>query len=191
MTMETMILKLDIAGRPVGWVTREQGALLYCRGQVAWEAGEAHVRLHGGHSRRSGLRSVLDVNSIVATRSLYRRADDAEDVPALTNQRLFRRDDYTCMYCGATLPQHLLTRDHIVPVSKGGRDAWKNVVTACRGCNHRKDNKDIDNIDMKLLAVPYAPNRAEGLILANRRILADQMAFLRLRVGKTSRLRVD
>lgn len=187
--MNAMILKLDIAGRPVTWMTREEGALLYCRNQVAWEAGESHVRMHGGTSRLTGRRSILDVNTIVATRSLNRHAIDLNDVPVLTNTRLFRRDEHTCLYCGERLPAALLTRDHVLPISRGGRDTWENVVTACRACNARKGNQNLDEIGMTLLAVPYEPNRAEGLILANRRILADQMAFLRSRVGNCSRLR--
>ena len=189
--MTAMILKLDIAGRPVGWMSKEDGALLYCRDQVAWEAGQDFVRLHGGFSARTGDRSVLDVNTILAIRSMDRHAINAGDVPALTNLRLFRRDEFTCLYCGEMLSASLLTRDHIVPLSRGGRDVWENVLAACRPCNQRKDDRLPREAGMRLLAVPYAPNRAEGLILTNRRILADQMAFLRTRVGKASRLRLE
>lgn len=185
----TLILKLDVAGRPVGWVTAEDGAVLYCRDQIAWEAGEGFVRLHGGHSHATGLRSILDVNTIVATRSVDRRAFDVDDIPALSNARLFRRDEHMCLYCGETFAPRLLTRDHVTPLSRGGRDTWENVVSACHPCNHRKDNRTLAELGLRLLAVPYAPNRAEGLILTNRRILADQMAFLRRRVGKASRLK--
>ena len=83
-----------------------------------------------------------------------------------------------------------MTRDHVQPVSRGGRDVWENVVSACRRCNHRKDDRTLaeaERIGMRLLAVPYRPNRAEGLILENRRILADQMAFLAARIGSGSR----
>ncbi|MEO1245687.1 MAG: HNH endonuclease [Pseudomonadota bacterium] len=184
------ILKLDVGGRPIAWITREDGALLYCREQVAWEAGVEETVLRGGYSRITGVRSVLRVNSILATTSVDKAADGWAGVPALTNPRLFRRDDYMCLYCGETLPPRLLTRDHVVPVSTGGSDEWENVVSACRPCNHRKDNHALENIGMRLLAVPYAPNRAEGLILENRRILTDQMAFLRTRIGSGSRLRV-
>lgn len=188
--MTTRILKLDVGGRPIAWITREDGALLYCREQVAWEAGSEQIVLRGGYSRVTGERSVLSVNSIVATTSVDKAADAWAGTPALTNPRLFRRDDYTCLYCGDVLPPRLLTRDHVVAVSAGGRDEWTNVVSACRPCNHRKDNHSLETIDMRLLAVPYAPNRAEGLILENRRILADQMAFLSARVGSESRLHV-
>ena len=70
----------------------EDGALLYCREQVAWEAGVEEIVLRGGYSRRTGLRSVLRVNSIVATTSVDKGADDWAGTPALTNPRLFRRD---------------------------------------------------------------------------------------------------
>lgn len=184
------ILKLDVGGRPIAWISREDGALLYCREQVAWEAGSEDTILRGGFSRRTGLRSTLRVNSIVATISMDKRADTWRGTPTLTNTQLFRRDDYMCLYCGDVLPPSLLTRDHVVPVSAGGRDTWENVVTACRPCNHRKDDHALEAVGMRLLAVPYAPNRAEGLILENRRILADQMKFLRTRVGKGSRLHI-
>jgi hypothetical protein len=187
--MTAMILKLDVAGIPIGWVSHEEGALLYCRDQVAWEAGSEVVRLRGGINRRTGLRSVLDVNSIVATRSRDPANTLNSDLPALTNARLFRRDGRLCMYCGTELPDRLLTRDHVVPLSKGGLDVWENVVTACRACNHRKADSFLEDISMSLLAVPYVPNRAEGLILENRRILTDQMAFLQAKVGRGSRLR--
>jgi len=179
--MIARILKLDIAGRPISWISRERGALHYCRDQVAWEAGVDFVRLHGGVSRATGARSVLVISTIIATHGVNHQADLLNDVPALTNKRLFKRDNNMCMYCGDYLYDCELTRDHVVAVSRGGKDTWDNVVTACRECNHRKaamSIEDIEKFGMRLLAVPYAPNRAEGLILANREILSDQMAFL-------------
>lgn len=183
------ILKLDVAGRPIAWMTREDSAVLYCRERVAWEAGVEEITLRGGYSRHTGLRSVLRMNSIVATTAISKSAEQWAGTPTLSNTRLFRRDDYMCMYCGDTLPANLLTRDHVIPLSAGGQDIWENVVSACRSCNHRKDNHSLKAIGMRLLAVPYAPNRAEGLILENRHILADQMAFLRTHIGSSSRLR--
>ena len=96
-----------------------------------------------------------------------------------------------CLYCGDYLYDCELTRDHVVPVSRGGTDTWENVVTACRLCNSRKVDmslKEIEAIGMRLLAVPYAPNRAEGLILENRNILGDQMEFLRDLAGRRNDL---
>ena len=177
--MNTRILKLNIAGRPLSWITREEGAVLYCRDRVAWEAGLDVVRLRGGVSRIHGGRSVLFMSTIVAAHGDVREFDFLNDVPALTNNRLFRRDSHMCLYCGDYLWSCELTRDHVIPVSRGGTDTWENVVTACRECNHYKADRLLDEIGMKLLAVPYAPNRAEGLILENRDILGDQMEFLK------------
>lgn len=182
------VLKLDVAGRPISWISREAGALLYCRDQVAWEAGEEQLVLRGGYSRVTGLRSILRVNSIVAVTAIDKNNVLRTGVPGLTNARLFRRDGYMCLYCGEVLAVRLLTRDHIVPVSVGGTDTWENVATACRPCNHRKADRLLDELGMSLLAVPYAPNRAEGLILENRHILGDQMEFLRSWAGSKSRL---
>ena len=177
--MNAKILKLNVAGRPVSWITREAGALLYCRDQVAWEAGINFVRLRGGVSRATGRRSVLFVSTIIAARGGANEYDLLNDVPPLTNKNLFRRDASMCLYCGDYLYDCELTRDHVVPVSRGGTDTWENVVTACRVCNHRKADLLLEEVGMRLLAVPYAPNRAEGLILGNRHILGDQMEFLR------------
>lgn len=188
--MNTLILKLDVTGQPIQWISREAGALLYCRNQVSWEAGEHLVTLRGGISRATGRRSVLNINSIVATSSLDKSAYSVRKAPVLTNRQLFQRDQNMCLYCGENTSRSFLTRDHVVPISRGGQDTWQNVVTACRACNQRKDNRLIDEINMPLLAVPYVPNCAEGLILANRKILADQMAYLKMRVGKESRFKL-
>lgn len=186
--MKRKVLKLDIGGRPVSWITREEGALMYCRNQVAWEAGMQHIVLRGGFSRLTGSRSILLVSTIVAAQGLHRGCDLLNDTPPLTNKNLFRRDKHMCLYCGDYLYDCELTRDHVVPVSRGGTDTWENVVTACRLCNHRKADRLLEEIDMHLLAVPYAPNRAEGLILENRDILGDQMEFLAAHAGKRAEL---
>jgi len=83
------------------------------------------------------------------------------------------------MYCGHHGNRHTLTRDHLLPVSRGGADCWNNVITACRSCNTRKGCQTPQEAGMPLLAIPYQPNKAEHLILANRRVRADQMAFLK------------
>ena len=60
----------------------------------------------------------------------------------VTNTFLFARDDYRCQYCHRTQAdlrsRECLTRDHLLPISRGGGNAWTNVVTACRRCNQRK-----------------------------------------------------
>ncbi|UCE89046.1 MAG: HNH endonuclease, partial [Pseudomonadota bacterium] len=169
-----LILRLDVTGRPVKWVPWQEAVCLYARDMVAWTAGEHKFALRGGYSRVTGSQTIIEVNSIIAVRGEYRRAF-RKVVPPLTNRELFRRDGHLCMYCGREDRDTGLTRDHVVPVSRGGRDNWSNVVTACKRCNAHKGCRTPDEAHMPLLAVPYVPNMAEYLVLRNRRILADQM----------------
>lgn len=187
-----LILRLDITGTPLDWASREQAAILYSRDQVRWEAGEQQMHMLGGKSRLTGKRSVLEINSIIATRGVSKKHRLLIDAPTLNNKALFRRDNNLCMYCGVHHPAGRLTRDHVKPVSRGGLDVWQNVVSACVSCNTRKGNRTLEEVrhsGLNLIAIPYAPNRAEGLILANRSILTDQMQFLLARIGKNSRLK--
>lgn len=59
----------------------------------------------------------------------------------LNNENLFLRDNYVCAYCHEEFPHSSLTRDHVIPRSKGGKDIWENVVTACEPCNLMKGNE--------------------------------------------------
>ena len=175
-----LILRLDVAGRPVKWIDWQETVGIYARDMVAWTAGDKVFSLHGGTSRLTGLQSIVKINSIVAVRG-ENRVVHKHRVPPLTNRELFRRDDQLCLYCGRDYSQHAteLTRDHVHPISRGGRDHWSNVVTACRRCNTHKGGRTPEQANMPLLAIPYVPNLAEYLFLHNRLILADQMEFLK------------
>lgn len=170
------ILKIDRCGLPVAWIHWQTAATLYARDRVCWEAGAERFDIHGGINARTGERSRIRIGSIIAVTERSRERWDV--VPLLTNRTLFERDRNLCLYCGQQFPLHHLTRDHVVPTSRGGRNVWENCVTACRRCNQHKDDRTPEEARMRLLAVPYIPNRAEYLILSNRRILADQMQFL-------------
>jgi 5-methylcytosine-specific restriction endonuclease McrA len=170
------ILKLDVGGLPVGWIRWQTAVTLYARDRVCWEAGEEKFVILGGINAATGARSAFEIGSIIAVADRSRRYDGS--APLLTNRTLFQRDRNLCLYCGQQFSAHELTRDHVLPASRGGESVWENCVTACRACNQRKDDRTPEEAGMKLLAVPYTPNLAEYLILSNRRILADQMEFL-------------
>jgi hypothetical protein len=53
---------------------------------------------------------------------------------------VFRRDNHTCRYCGEHSPDVVITIDHVVPISLGGRDEPENLVAACRDCNAGKSS---------------------------------------------------
>lgn len=180
------LLALDAHGRALDWISWQDATCLYARGAVAWTLGEPCMEVHGGTNRLSGLRSVLHLHPIVAARG-HARPQALDPTPALTNPALFARDQHLCLYCGRQFPRSALTRDHVHPASKGGRDIWENVVSACFHCNSRKGNRTPQQAGMPLLAVPYRPSWIEHLILSNRNILADQMAFLRAQLPRTPR----
>ena len=174
-----LILRLDIAGQPVKWVFWQEAINLYSRGLIAWTAGAQNFSIRGGINKTTGRRSLIEVNSIVAIKRSAMKRKIRRNIPPLTNRELFLRDAHLCMYCGNSFSASKLTRDHICPLSRGGQDKWVNVVTACKRCNSRKGNRRPEEAKMPLLAVPYVPNWAEYLALSNRRILADQMEFLK------------
>ena len=170
------ILKLDAAGLPVNWIDWQTAVTLYARRRVCWDAGKERFVIRGGICARTGRQSQIEVGSIVAVADRSKRFE--RSAPLLTNRTLFQRDRNLCLYCGDVFPTSHLTRDHVIPASRGGHNVWENCVTACRDCNQKKDDRTPEEAGMKLLAVPFTPNLAEYLILQNRRILADQMEFL-------------
>lgn len=72
-------------------------------------------------------------------------------------EHIFLRDNFTCQYCNKKLSSKLLTIDHVIPLSRGGKNKWTNVVAACSKCNNVKGNKTPDEARMPLLSKPYAP----------------------------------
>ncbi len=181
------ILRLDLSGQPVDWVTWQEAVCLYARDIVVWSIGDPLLRIRGGHSRLDSHVSVVDIHSIIACGG--RVVPKASIISPLTNKALFVRDRNVCLYCGKHQHDGALTRDHVMPVSRGGRDTWDNVVAACRRCNHYKGNRLLQECGMELLALPYVPNFAEYLALINSgRILGDQMDFLSKSFSAESRL---
>lgn len=180
------VLSLDAHGRILDWMHWQDAVCLYVRGAVAWTLGDPCLSVHGGTNRISGRQSLIELHPIVAARS-HARAQALSPSPSLTNTALFARDGNLCLYCGREFGRHALTRDHVMPVSKGGRDVWENVVCACFHCNSRKGGRTPQQAGMPLLAVPYRPSWVEHLILSNRHILADQMAFLKNHLPKRPR----
>lgn len=182
-----LILAVDVTGAPRAWITWQEAIACKVAGRIDRELGDFRFTFLGGHSRLTGLRSTLSISSILALRGRNPLGWTPQS-PALTNPLLFQRDRHLCCYCGTRKRPELLTRDHILPLSGGGRDHWKNVVTACKPCNQRKGARTPESAGMQMRYVPYIPSTYEALILRNRRILADQMDFLLSLLPANSRL---
>jgi 5-methylcytosine-specific restriction endonuclease McrA len=184
------VLRTDAAGMPLEWIDYRQAVRLYHLEQVAYACGAVLYCIRGGLSAMTGRRTVIEVNSIVATLGKnFALAEAGRNyTPPLNNPALFRRDAYLCMYCGKDHPPSLLSRDHVTPLSRGGTDTWANVVTACKRCNNHKAGRTPEQAGLELLAVPFRPTHAEYMYLQGRRILADQMEFLRAHFPRSSPL---
>lgn len=181
------ILALDITGTPKQWLSADNAITYHAKKAVAWSLGEIVVRYRGG-VQKDGTTSYLESPSIIAIKGHGFDVTKHGKV-GLTNRTLFGRDRNTCAYCASQFPNHQnLSRDHIMPRSRGGADTWMNTVTACKICNMAKGNRTLKEARMELLYVPYVPNHYEHLLLQNRNILADQMEYLISGVPKNSRV---
>lgn len=76
----------------------------------------------------------------------------------LCRREIFRRDHFTCQYCGKTTV--ILTVDHVQPKHLGGLHSWTNLVAACPACNHRKGGRTLQESGMSLLHPPKEPPQA-------------------------------
>lgn len=104
----------------------------------------------------------------------------------VTNTFLFARDDYACQYCGRTQPElrhrECLTRDHLIPLSRGGGNEWHNVVTACSTCNTKKGNRLPNECGMHPATPPTEPHFVH-LAWAVRRLTLTQAKYISLFYG--------
>lgn len=184
------VLAVDVGGTPRRWIGFDEAIAYHATGSVAWSLGEVIARYHGG-VQQDGTVSYLESTSIIAIRGHGFNPQRSGTV-GLSNRTLFGRDRHTCAYCGRQhLNHHNLSRDHIVPRSRGGENTWMNVVTACRSCNGYKSNMTLKESGMELLYLPYVPSHHESMILQNRNILGCQMEYLAAGLPKHSRVRLN
>ena len=104
----------------------------------------------------------------------------------VTNTFLFARDNYSCQYCGRHRIQlrgrQFLTRDHILPISRGGGNTWDNVVTSCSPCNNRKGNRLPEEAGLRLRSDPAEPNHVH-LVWAVRKLTPIQSKYIGMFYG--------
>lgn len=189
-SLDQQVLRTDASGMPLEWINYQEAVRRYHLGQVLYSVGKPLYRVHGGFNSITGHRSVIEVNSILATdgeirstwKHFYRYS------PPLNNPALFARDAHICLYCGGQFFDRDLSRDHVTPISKGGSDKWTNVVTSCKRCNNYKAGRTPEEAGMPLLAVPFAPTHAEYIFLKGKKVLADQMEFLKAHFPRKSPL---
>lgn len=97
----------------------------------------------------------------------------------LTRKEIFRRDEYTCQYCGTT--SGVLTIDHVVPRHLNGPHSWENVVTACAYCNHKKGGRTLEQSSLALKNFPQEPS-SSAIYLYNH-YLSDNSEWVEFLLG--------
>ncbi|MBI5052220.1 MAG: HNH endonuclease [Chloroflexota bacterium] len=114
--------------------------------------GKAELMVNGrGHIRTTRL--TYPAPSVIRLEHMIKRPRPRVK---LSKREIFRRDNYTCQYCGRQT-QHL-TIDHVIPRHKGGGHEWDNLVAACPPCNRRKGGRNPVEAQMHLKRKPAEPN---------------------------------
>lgn len=171
------VLKLDMAWRPVAWISPQKAAKYYETNKILNEIGSTCAHFMGGVNRKTQEQSHLEIKPIIVVKGKLYDGKNFFKTPGLTNDLLFKRDKYTCAYCGNLFSTLDLSRDHVVPKFQKGKDIWQNVVTSCKPCNHKKANRTPTEADMALLFDPYVPSYID-LFLMRKNLLPEQSEFL-------------
>ena len=162
-----LCLVYNTTGEPLELVPSLMGLVLHLRGKAVI------LETLPGRVARSP-RMVFPLPASVVLRK-HRRIRSR--VASLTNEHLFLRDGHRCAYCGRHRRElgarERLTRDHLLPRSKGGADEWLNVVTACSSCNHRKNDRLLKEVGRPTRVTPWVPSRGD---LAVRRFARQEGA---------------
>lgn len=107
----------------------------------------------------------------------------------VTNTFLFARDRYSCQYCGRRRGElgrrEFLTRDHVVPLSRGGDNSWTNVLTSCSRCNCRKGNRLPEEAGLNPLTEPREPDYVH-LAWVVRRVTESQAKYVKMFYGESA-----
>jgi 5-methylcytosine-specific restriction endonuclease McrA len=82
----------------------------------------------------------LNLPSVVRMKK-YVRPKKKRTILRFSRQHVFLRDEYKCQYCLNTFTVKDLTLDHVIPVTRGGRKTWSNIVTSCGTCNQQKGSR--------------------------------------------------
>ncbi|MBN1995040.1 MAG: HNH endonuclease [Anaerolineae bacterium] len=149
------ILLLNMSFEPLAVITQKRAASLILRGRVEAACAESIE-----------VQSVSAKLRIPTVIRLRRYINVPQRGVCWSRRAVLRRDKYTCAYCGLqpgnhqrgqTLTKYSFTIDHIIPVSRGGKNTWGNTICACPVCNQRKGNRTPHEANMKLRWEPKMP----------------------------------
>lgn len=142
-----MTLLLNATYEPIKTVSWQRAMTLWCQGRV--EIIDTHDREVRAVTFSFKLPSIVRLFRFVKVKNLHQ--------VKFSRGNIYIRDEHTCQYCGQSFEPKELTFDHVVPVARGGRRSWENIVTACMPCNRRKDDRTPAEAGMTLKRTPKRP----------------------------------
>jgi 5-methylcytosine-specific restriction endonuclease McrA len=118
----------------------------------------------------ASIRTVDKVFPVPAVVRLHRWVNLKRQMPVIrfSRQNVYLRDDHRCQYCYVKFPERELTLDHVMPVVRGGKKNWENIVSACIRCNQRKGDRKPEEVGLKLLRLPRVPKLLPGMAVTIR-----------------------
>jgi len=151
--MEQTLL-LNATYEPLKVVHWQKAVTLWCQGKV--EIVAVHDREVRAVSFSFKLPSVIRLLRYVRIKKRF-------DYVPFSRANIYARDAYCCQYCAKSHSTTELTFDHVIPVSKGGRKDWENIVTCCVSCNRRKGGRTPEEAGMGLVRTPRRPDSAPAI----------------------------
>ncbi len=139
---------------PVLVLNQSYEPLAVCRARravVLIYEGKAEM-LEDGRGFIHSIETTLPLPSVIRLARMVKRP---RRVRKMNRHEIFKRDNYTCQYCG--VQNHHLTLDHVMPRFRGGEHTWENVVSCCSECNLHKAGRTPAEASMKLLSEPGPP----------------------------------
>jgi len=138
---------LNASYEPLAVVSAKRGLILVIEDKAIVSQEHPEFVVHSA-------RDIWPVPTQVVLKTFV-KSRSTHHVPAILTQRnLFLRDGYRCQYChrhrSELKSKEFLTRDHVHPSSRGGRDIWTNVVTACSKCNNKKADFSMEDVGFTL-----------------------------------------
>lgn len=125
----------------------------------------------------ASIRTVSNQFKIPAVIRLRRWINLKRQTPVIRFSRanVYARDEYRCQYCYKKFSERELTLDHVYPAVRGGRKTWDNIVAACIRCNQKKGDRLPEEVSMKLLNAPRAPQWLPGMFQTIRTKSAPEL----------------
>jgi 5-methylcytosine-specific restriction endonuclease McrA len=187
--MSNTVLTLNASYEPLRPMSIQRALRLVLQDKA--EIVEADGEIRTGHGKMPKP-SVIRLKRLVKIPKRLRRK--------VTNTFLFARDSYKCQYCGKNAKElgqrSGLTRDHVVPLSRGGTNTWENCTTACSSCNWEKADRPLGQARhkelrhgewvegklMKLLSTPTEPHLV-NLVWSVRKLTPMQRKYVEMFYG--------